>query len=133
MSSCGVEWEDPGIRVTGAALLASPPARRQTETVSAQTFGRVLESNVFHDTSSWRHPRIWDPDCCLSRPSEDGSGLRSSIVALDTEGQSGAICCSVNTEPEKAPECLCCGSWSARSAGGQGRWYTSEWRLTSQH
>lgn len=59
--------------------------------------------------------------------------LRSSIVVLDTEGQSGAICCSVNTEPEKALECLCSGSWSARSAGGQGRWYTSEWRLTSQH
>lgn len=33
----------------------------------------------------------------------------------------------------KALECLCGGSWRTRSAGGQGRWYTSESRLTSQH
>lgn len=137
MSSRSVEWEDSGIRMTGAARsgLSSSKERKQK-----QSFWRDCRSCVGARMLSPTLPSAeskQDPDSrsrFLSKSSvKRRLWLRSSTVVLDMEWQSGAICCSVNTGPEKAQECLCSGSWSARSAGGQGRWYTSEWRLTSQH
>lgn len=81
-------------------------------------------------------------DLWLAQPQEnmsvywDESGLRRrgpTTVHCDEADRELANLLQCKHSPRKALECLCSGSWSTRSAGGQGRWYTSESRLTSQH